>query len=314
MNEFVSYGNEWQLYKGKVDWDDLTIRQQDEIIVSYMQPEGSDVYPSDVVMKHNAKKVQVDRIGDLFYRVSFIFEANKIIPAFNAWTPGHKKIMCDFYKGTLFGSRLREIIEGWDEAGRTSIPGSDFDKLGKDVYHEMEVLNFSQLQAFVQTNLTQDGDYLNDEAHDKIIDDAIKAVEENPSAVAKENEVSMPQEKRARKRTFWDFMEHYVAGWMVLLFWLVVLFLVGNEFLPYGKRVLSDWGLIDYQYETKGDRRYKTFLNSVKGCQLKDAVSSPEKTDKWPRYAVYACPDGSRKTWRYKVKVITDFKGKLIVE
>ncbi len=111
-----------------------------------------------------------------------------------------------------------------------------------------------------------------------------------------------------------SFYEDYVAPAFLRVFVLVVFGAMGWGLWSGGKRLLGGLGVIEYKYETKGDRRYKTFLNTVKGCQLKDTVTSPEKTDNWPRYAVYACPDGSRKTWRYKVKVITESKGKLIVE
>ena len=47
---------------------------------------------------------------------------------------------------------------------------------------------------------------------------------------------------------------------------------------------------------------------------LVDSVHSAKKTDKWPIYAVYKCPDGSRRTWKRKVKVITKMGDKLLIE
>lgn len=107
-------------------------------------------------------------------------------------------------------------------------------------------------------------------------------------------------------------LEEYITRAASIAFIGFVLFLLGLGLWSSVAPILGGWGVIDY--ETEGDRRYTTFLDTVVDCQVKDTLRSPEKTDKWPRYAVYTCPDGSRKTWRYKVEVVTEFQDKLIVE
>lgn len=110
---------------------------------------------------------------------------------------------------------------------------------------------------------------------------------------------------------YWMFER---VGIPILIISVIVFFAwgLGSAFWRMGQETLGSMGLIEFQ--NKGEKRYETFLGSVSGCQLTDAVRSSTKTDKWPVYAIYKCPDGSKKVWKRSVDVITEVGDKLIVE
>lgn len=133
-----------------------------------------------------------------------------------------------------------------------------------------------------------------------------------PYFVEQAGKIKKINEKGPVSRAISLIFGKYVGPLFAYIVLGLFVWLVGNAFWDIGKGMLGSVGLIDYK--TKGEIRYEKFLVSVSACNLKDAVHSSEKTDKWPVYAVYKCPDGSRKVWKRKVKVITEAGKKLIVE
>lgn len=146
----------------------------------------------------------------------------------------------------------------------------------------------------------------------KIASQLIKVIPFQPDFVTQANIANEKMEIVPFSRAIPQFFKN--VGWFILpyLFAGFMIFIVGALLWGVGQSVLGFFGVIDLQ--TSGERRYEAFLNSVVECQLVDSVSSSKRTSKWPLYAIYKCPDGSRRTWKTEVKVITDVGKKLILE
>jgi hypothetical protein len=130
----------------------------------------------------------------------------------------------------------------------------------------------------------------------------------------KSAEAAMKEREKKRKKSRvqiaigW-FYERVIAPLLLLtilggLFWGI--------FGDVTSRLMGSLGLIEYQSKSEG--RYQNFLISVSNCSLVNSVKSSERTENWPVYATYECPDGSKKIWKKKVKVITEVGEKIIIE
>jgi hypothetical protein len=164
---------------------------------------------------------------------------------------------------------------------------------------------------YSQIEKESEEDYENSDK--KLAYDLLELSRSKPHFVERSEKIKKRREKGPVVQLISKIYDDYLHNLFVWAVFGFILYLIGLGLWYMAVAPLLDrWGFIEY--ETKGDQRYAKFLTTVADCQLKDELRSPEKTDKWPRYAVYRCPDGSRKTWRYKIKVITESKGKLIVE
>jgi hypothetical protein len=129
--ELISYATEWDVYLGHVEWDDLDVEKQDLIISTYMWGKPND---RGLVMNLGLLRKEYDGLHHLLLGVSLSLERMGLGAYDENWGDLQFTLVCAFFKGTIFHSRLLQIKRS-DDSGLSPIYGA-------------ELMRFSSHQAY----------------------------------------------------------------------------------------------------------------------------------------------------------------------